>query len=535
MTKYQTCEYILDRFPQRECGRPVERGDRCIFHIPKRRDADSTNSEEVLRLDRELRQRFQEEFSKLLHQLDDNNDIESYDFRGFQFPLLQGRPFRNRTFKKFVDFTSATFEWAYFHDCHFEEKVSFRHCNFSNHTYFTLCVFNKDAMFSETVFEGWVEFNHSAFAESVEFQSAAFLERASFNGARFGSGSVDFDMARFEKSASFWRIECEGPAKFEWVKFGESVGFANAVFKDKVNFEWSEFQSANFQDTVFLKEVSFSRCTINGSFRIIGLKEACFRNRVNLQSLVMLGNAEVSLDGLELVETTFLDTNLERVNFRNVLWSRHRSFWKNWAALWDEVRPLSEGEVERDYEGLAENYRQLVLNCERKRDYELAEDFHIGEMEMRRKKKGALLIKGFLVERPKWWRQTRERLNTYTVYQISSNYGTSYMRALLMLIALLLCFSLAFLYSGFRITENGTTRVVEYNLLSNSDHRPVSLKQWIRDYVAAISLSTSILTFQKERFEPATQVAQFWLYIASVVLTGQSAMILLALRRRFRR
>ena len=42
----------------------------------------------------------------------------------------------------------------------------------------------------------------------------------------------------------------------------------------------------------------------------------------------------------------------------------------------------------KEADEIAENYRQLVLNYEHKRDYDTAEDFHVGEMEMRRKKKG---------------------------------------------------------------------------------------------------------------------------------------------------
>ena len=71
-----------------------------------------------------------------------------------------------------------------------------------------------------------------------------------------------------------------------------------------------------------------------------------------------------------------------------------------------------------------------MLNYERKRDYETAESFHIGEMEMRRKKRG--------------------RLNVYSFYRLLSNYGTSYWQGFNILVLMLLLFSGIFLLTGFK-------------------------------------------------------------------------------------
>jgi hypothetical protein len=183
------------------------------------------------------------------------------------------------------------------------------------------------------------------------------------------------------------------------------------------------------------------------------------------------------------------------------------------------------------YEALAENYRQLVLNYEEKRDFETAEDFHVGEMEMRRKKKGAP-FKGLLL------RTVREWLNEYGLYRISSAYGTSYLQASTLLLVFLLLFSIAFLYSGFRpVSANGEAKPpIEYNVFSDAQHQRPTLKQWLQDYNSAVSLSLSIITFQKDRFyEPLEGWSRFWLYIAIVVLTAQGALVLLAIRRRFKR
>lgn len=52
----------------------------------------------------------------------------------------------------------------------------------------------------------------------------------------------------------------------------------------------------------------------------------------------------------------------------------------------------------------------------------------------------------------------------------------------------------------------------------------------------SVSYSLSIITFQKERFyEPLGWEARFLLYLAVLVLTVQSALVLLAVRRQFKR
>jgi len=205
--------------------------------------------------------------------------------------------------------------------------------------------------------------------------------------------------------------------------------------------------------------------------------------------------------------------------------------------LWDEFEPLQNIGIfhrnaagnDRDYEKIAENYRQLVLNYEACRDYDTAESFHIGEMEMRRKKKAAN-IKNLRLRRIRKW------LNSYGVYRVLSNYGTSWLQALTLLMALFCFFSLAFLYSGFRTTSEEPQRTIEYNVLSDPDHHRVTGKEWMRDYFSAMCLSAAIVTFQKDRFdEPLPGISRAWLFLSVIALTGQVAMTLLAFRRRFRR
>jgi len=200
-------------------------------------------------------------------------------------------------------------------------------------------------------------------------------------------------------------------------------------------------------------------------------------------------------------------------------------------ALWDEFRPLEDWEAGREYGKIAENYSQLVINYERKRDFETAEDFHVGEMEMRRKRKGLRAKRG-------WKRVIREWLNSYSVYRILNNYGTSYWQGVLVLVGMILIFSLAFLFSGFEPTKEyleDSYRVINYDLTLDSS-RWTPLTQSLSDYWKAILFTLSIMTFQRERFfEPVGDLSRLWLFISVFGLTTQLAMVVLAVRRRFKR
>ena len=138
--------------------------------------------------------------------------------------------------------------------------------------------------------------------------------------------------------------------------------------------------------------------------------------------------------------------------------------------------------------------------------------------------------------RGRWW---RERLNAYWLYKLLSYYGTSYWQATAVLLALLLFFSMVFLYTGLRsdVERIGSpTRVIEYNMIPDTGHQRVKFEQWASDYGEAILFSLSIVTFQRDRFyAPVGWQSQLFLYLAVLTMTAQAALILLSIRRRFRR
>lgn len=98
-----------------------------------------------------------------------------------------------------------------------------------------------------------------------------------------------------------------------------------------------------------------------------------------------------------------------------------------------------------------------------------------------------------------------------------------------------LIFPSAFMVAGFqRVGPLGdkAERVIRYTLTP----KPGSIRRWASDYGEAVSFSLSTATFQRARlYEPLS----LWCYLlmvgGSVIFTSQTALLLFALRRRFKR
>jgi len=508
-----------DCYHDYQCGEEALEDDvHCIFHVEKTRPPDGALQAQLSKWEA-LYLRCEQEFPQLLQRVLDDPEVTEGDFRGFKLFSLA----LPKTVSKPVNFEDSDFDF-----------VSVENVEFRGHVNFGRCKFRDIADFSSCIFQEAVDFNSAEFAQSALFAETKFMSEVTFWGTKFKAAwfrnsafaSVNFFMAEIDGKAVFDEATFSSLAHFTHSKFNGDASFVKVVFGSASSFSSSIFGAlADFEETQFGVMSDFSKVTFLGRVRF---QNSTFKE-VSFGALDLGKSSDVVFETLSLSSASFLDTDLQEIRFRDVRWYRlagspflgHRR-----ASLWDEFRPLVA--KPRDFERIAENYRQLVLAYERKRDFEIAEDFHIGEMEMRRKKIAA----NFKDPRV---RKMREWINAYSFYRRLSNYGTSYVQAIVVLVLFLCMFSVAFLYSGFRSTEN-PPRTIEYNVLPDESHHHVSTREWVGDYFSAMSLSASIATFQRDRFyEPLPGISRFWLFVSAVGLTGQVAMILLALRRRFRR
>ena len=361
------------------CQHPVILSGFCVFHLPTGKEKDQNHNEG------DYAALFRQMFSELLRQIEGDPSVPGYLFTGFVFPLIS---FAQYTFCKPVSFNKATF---------------------SSNANFRRTTFEKRAEFFGTKFLGMATFSDATFKKEALFWETFFKEGAHFTGTTF---------------------ENERPL-FTEVTFGGRSSFKYAIFNKGVKYQKAKFE----------KPVSFNSATIDEDTVFEGdTNKECFYAESEFCGLRLRKDANLFFDHVSLARATFADTNVESFNFRGVKWYTPQTWPRRKRALWDEFKPqVSEG----TYPHVAENYSQLVKNHEDNRDYEAAEDFHIGEMEIRRK--------GIEAEASRHkWKKHLCLLNLYEAYRFLSNYGTSYGQASIVLLVLILSCAWMFLFTGLR-------------------------------------------------------------------------------------
>jgi len=442
----------------------------------------------------------------------------AHDFQGFVFPTYDysfltfsgNASFEEARFAAGSDFTMARFgEKANFFKAQFGEGINFFGAKFSEGASFFKAEFGEGVEFRGAEFGEGVEFSWAKFAGDATFEGAKFGDGANFFFAKFGGG-VNFRLAKFGEGASFWRAEFGGGANFFFAKFGDGAEFMEAKFGEGVNFTMAEFGG----------KTDFSETTLPGvtSFR-----------RVTFENPAQVRFYRVNQKHQEGFRVRFLSCDMREVIFEDVHWHRqnHRM------VLQDELDVI-EGEAKKGKnkeenptatatateedsrnELVAVTYRRLIHNFERVRAYDLAEDCYVGAMNMKRLDPKVSFF---------------QRCVT-TFYQWASNYGSSYGRALSVLGLMSLVFSAIFLFTGFKEVDSDSSPI-EYNL----SYRPPPVGRVLEDSAKAFVFTSSIATFQRTRFyEPVGLSSQFWVTVATLLLTTQMALVILALRRRFKR
>jgi uncharacterized protein YjbI with pentapeptide repeats len=433
---------------------------------------------------------------------------EDYDFPAVFFP--DKIDLSNYLFKKDANFSNAIFS----------DDVEFFEATFSGGAYFFGATFSGDAYFAEVTFSGEADFCEATFSGDAEFSEARFLTDSYFSSTKF-SAKTYFTRAIFNTYTDFAISNFLGEVLFSWTIFNGKTLFWRAKFSGGA-------------------EVSFD------SINPIGQPFKAFFNSLKLEfgSRLWLGN-------LSLEMVVFTDTDLRKIDFHNVEWYRYGG--RN--VVYDEVRLYekevvwfsnvilnkfvyklkkfswlsriyqtiySEKWVERfakksifvkslvsidqatankptanDYAQVELVYRYLKLNYENEGNFKQAGDFHYGEMEMHRRASKWRWL-------PIYW---------YNLYRFLSGYGERPLRALLVLAGFLVLFTLGF--SG-----------AEGNLAPAWP----SGRFW-EDCLFILQKAT----FQRPERQPLTSLGHWLATLSPLLLPGQAALFLLALRNRLGR
>lgn len=404
--------------------------------------------------------------------------------------------------------------------------------------------------------------HETSFKGGLEMSGCTFRNTLFLSATDFGGKQADFGDCKFEKDAIFRPRNanhlslrsCEFRGKLE-VAIDRvtriDIDLRHAQLFAKADIGASDYGTGFYSKPVEVGKITAAEITIGkeSTFEISGIEAALvdlsattfqdkaslyindlFATELHLSGLRAVDKATISLNHVALEGARFYSSNIERIAFLNARWPRTGQRIQ----LLDErelrTRALHDkecnpGEQLNQLESVTENYRQLVLNHEAKRNYTLAEAFHLSEMEMMR-------LRATLSAPPKW-RRLSGILNAYSVYSFVSKYGSSYLRAASVLIALMFSFSVAFMLNGVS-AKNGEH--FEYNIFKDSQHEWQGSGKLVRDFGAAVSLTFAVVTLQKERpLDPVGLSGSMISSVLTVLAPAQAALMLFALRRKFRR
>ena len=529
--------------PGSTCGRPARRDGLCVFHAPKLSDDAKAALPANERAEHEqVDADFHRELEGLIAAFEESGDGDALLLTGFQFPAWT---LSRSAFRTPVSFDEARFVGPVkLSRVKFLERTSFVDAHFCRDADFFQTEFH-DAIFNPARFDGHVVFAEAGHG-SLNFSNATFAEGAGFVESHIRSAL--FGGTVFSGESSFWHVTFAESGDFQFAKFLADVVFREVLFEEVCDFATTVFKgTAEFDRVTFRGVAEFGGSTVEGRLEFSPAEgSACFEAGAVFSAVRQGPKAVLSFERVDLSAASFAWTNIEPVVFNDVTWCVvARGFGPcrvSRLALADE----SEADAGRaDFAPLSLNYRQLVRNYEAQRDYETAESFYVGEMEVRRKQSGSTSRgpMGFL----------RRWVNPFALYLMLSRYGSSYVQSLVVLAVLVAAVALVLLGVGFTINQDATSfalpdatttamvpapgRTIQYSLWPDEQH-PVlaSPGAWLRDYGHALVFTSSILTLQRSRpYEPISSLGWLCVYAASVVLVGQTALVLFAVRRRFRR
>lgn len=310
--------------------------------------------------------------------------------------------FRDRTFHTFARFNNVTFmQRADFSEVTFSDGADFRDTNFRDFASFFKAVFQNSIDFSHAEFSQAAEFSNANFEKYAGFFYATFTKIAKFPEANFSS--VSFTLAKFHDWTSFTKTTFKETVWFRQADFMARPDFWNTRFAE-ADFTQSRFSNgADFFGSTFSKNVLFDGAEFLGRTSFLpreadGHGMPIFAGAVASFSDVAIAPLDVlTFRDTDLKNCLFSGTDLRKAEFANVTWPRIVSnkyselIRKRWPKIgrngvFDEIEARRKGETHK-YPHIEQLYRQLKQNCEDRRDYERASDFHYGEKQMRRKNK----------------------------------------------------------------------------------------------------------------------------------------------------
>ena len=383
-------------------------------------------------------------------------------------------------------------------------NVSFEDVTFTGGAFFRGATFLGSVDFYGTTFSELASFSSATFSSSAFFHGAAFIKgEASFEGTRF-SGQANFEGTRFCGQASFKGTRFSGQAIFEGTRFSELAIFEGTRFSELAIFEGARFSElAIFESARFSEPAVFESARFCGQASFVGV---IFSGEVHFKGAIF--GSTVSFENAELKR----QTQFAAVKFR----SRPPTFFgaklHEGTAWWDVCWPDPPTKAdEASY--FVDAYERLKLEMDRLKKHGDELDFFAREQQCRR------VVLGFWKGLP------------ITVYGFLSDYGRSYVRPLLLLVALVFLEAISFV-----LWPSGIWSPEPFDLLPHGVWNP-DLSH-VREAIG-ISFANTFSVFGKPLVQPDVLLRlPDWLKAVSTFQTILGLVLLflfgLGIRNRFR-
>jgi hypothetical protein len=318
-----------------------------------------------------------------------------------------------------------------------------------------------------------LDFSGFVFPEAY-FEGQTFTFDAHFTWATF-IGYAHFTLATFIQDAIFFRA-----------KFIQDAIFSRTTFTQNADFTWATFtQNAIFDRTVFGPRGA-APTAANPSPAVANFASTQF------EKPALVRFYQVNKQSSQGLRARFVDCEIEQMSFVDVNWHKQAG------------RMVLQNELDVTAPPGPEEAKERVRN------YDLAEDCFIGAMEMRRLDPAA-----------PWFSRA-----AVTLYRWASSYGSSYVRAVAVLGILLLAFGLLFALPWTDLHVKGPAQTAG----------PSWVLEAVKVAGRGLFHSLEVATFRPDTAYVTTKLFGRLLGIfESVVVPSQLALLLLALRRRFRR
>ncbi len=369
--------------------------------------------------------------------------------------------FRNATFAGIAEFQRSQFAGnarfdesefkvdAVFEAVAFEGTPGFLKTRFDGAANFKTVRFRKDCRFSEAEFRGAVNFEAAIFAGHATFRCIKFDGGTTFQDASFRQ-EARFKDTKFTDTAIFRSAEFAGPADFSECVFAKSVDFQRSAFDEDVTFERSEFKdTVVFTSARYRNQASFAeaRFTDSANFLLAGFEgRTSFRDAQFAQTADFSGlqsRAAFVLSGARFSRVPdFHDANfadppsLDSMQIRDPVSFRPARTGRDAA----DPRPILFRLIRAcGKNAYAARYRRLGKLAAATQDFEREREFFAQELRCRR----------FWYDHPIGAGMSRFWFGV--LYSVTSNFGRSVIRPLVLWMITVLSFSL--IYLGLRRAE----------------------------------------------------------------------------------